>query len=141
MPNPIRIQRRRTPGWRMPAGASYVGRPTVWGNPFVVGTPCGVFPESMGMRGAAEVLIPCLSVDQSLRFYRELLYGFVSPEMYPFGHDWAARFRERFRAHPLEQVRYSLRGRDLVCWCAGPWCHADVLIEVANEPLVCEGVP
>jgi hypothetical protein len=33
----IRIQRRRTKGWRMPEGAVYVGRPTRWGNPFAVG--------------------------------------------------------------------------------------------------------
>lgn len=31
---PKRIQRRRTKGWRIPAGAVYVGRPTKWGNPF-----------------------------------------------------------------------------------------------------------
>lgn len=31
---PQRIQRRRTAGWRMPAEAVYVGRPTRWGNPF-----------------------------------------------------------------------------------------------------------
>ena len=29
-----RIQRQRTKGWRMPAGAVYVGRPTRWGNPY-----------------------------------------------------------------------------------------------------------
>jgi hypothetical protein len=33
---PQRIQRRRAKGWRMPAGAVYVGRPTKWGNPFNV---------------------------------------------------------------------------------------------------------
>lgn len=33
---PERIQRQRTKGWRMPAGAVYVGRPTKWGNPFKV---------------------------------------------------------------------------------------------------------
>jgi len=32
--NPRRIQRCRTAGWRMPAGAVYVGRPGRWGNPF-----------------------------------------------------------------------------------------------------------
>ena len=31
---PKRIQRKRTKGWRMPEGAIYVGRPTLWGNPF-----------------------------------------------------------------------------------------------------------
>ena len=34
---PKRIQRRRTRGWRMPEGAIYVGRPTKWGNPYLVG--------------------------------------------------------------------------------------------------------
>ena len=34
---PKRIQRKRTKGWRMPEGAVFVGRPTKWGNPFVVG--------------------------------------------------------------------------------------------------------
>lgn len=31
---PKRIQRRRTKNWRMPEGAIYVGRPSVFGNPF-----------------------------------------------------------------------------------------------------------
>ena len=34
---PHRIQRRRTRGWRMPAGAVCVGRPSRWGNPFKIG--------------------------------------------------------------------------------------------------------
>jgi len=37
MTKPKRIQRKRARGWRMPAGAVYVGRPTKWGNPFQVG--------------------------------------------------------------------------------------------------------
>lgn len=36
---PQRIQCRRVKGWRMPAGAVYVGRPTRWGNPFRIGEP------------------------------------------------------------------------------------------------------
>ena len=37
---PVRIQRKRSKGWRMPAGAVYVGRPGKWGNPFTA--PKGV---------------------------------------------------------------------------------------------------
>jgi hypothetical protein len=33
---PKRIQRKRTKGWKMPENAIYVGRPTKWGNPFMV---------------------------------------------------------------------------------------------------------
>lgn len=42
---PIRIQRKRTKGWKMPEGAVYVGRPTLMGNPFTV--------EEWGSREAA----------------------------------------------------------------------------------------
>ena len=33
---PCRIQQRRTKGWRKPAGAISVARPSRWGNPFPV---------------------------------------------------------------------------------------------------------
>ena len=35
---PRRVVRRRSKDWKMPANTVYVGRPTVWGNPFVVGS-------------------------------------------------------------------------------------------------------
>ena len=31
---PIRIQRKRSRGWKMPTNTVYVGRPTKWGNPY-----------------------------------------------------------------------------------------------------------
>lgn len=31
---PKRIQRKRTKGWRMPPNTVYVGRPTLFGNPY-----------------------------------------------------------------------------------------------------------
>jgi hypothetical protein len=34
---PKRIQRKRTRGWKMPPNTVYVGRPTPYGNPYVVG--------------------------------------------------------------------------------------------------------
>jgi hypothetical protein len=56
---PVRIQRKRTKGWRMPEGAVYVGRPTKWGNPISIadaGSPeaavdhyryfCGMDPDA-----------------------------------------------------------------------------------------------
>ena len=33
---PTRIQRKRSAGWKMPPNAIYVGRPTIWGNPYKV---------------------------------------------------------------------------------------------------------
>ena len=34
---PVRIQRKRTKGWRMPPNTIYVGRPSQYGNPYPVG--------------------------------------------------------------------------------------------------------
>lgn len=33
---PIRIQRKRSKGWRMPPNTVYVGRPTIYANPFSI---------------------------------------------------------------------------------------------------------
>lgn len=33
---PKRIQRKRTKGWKMPENTVYVGRPTKWGNPYLI---------------------------------------------------------------------------------------------------------
>jgi Domain of unknown function (DUF4326) len=37
------------------------------------------------------------------------------------------------RAGSLRQSLAELRGKDLACWCPPGPCHADVLIEMANE--------
>jgi hypothetical protein len=44
-----RVQRRRIRGWRMPEGAVYVGRPSRWGNPYVVGTISDHRPARYGL--------------------------------------------------------------------------------------------
>ena len=36
MAHPLRIQRKRTKGYRLPKGAVCVHRPTKWGNPYCV---------------------------------------------------------------------------------------------------------
>ena len=107
MPN--RIQRQRTQGWRMPAGAIYVGRPSVWGNPWTV-QECGTAAEAV--RRFRDDLMPCLYSDNALGDRLGLPYP------YP----------------PIEDViRERLAGHDLVCWCPldSP-CHADVLLALAN---------
>lgn len=49
---PIRIQRKRTKGWKMPEGAIYVGRGSKWGNPFTFENSGQVHPA---LRFACEV--------------------------------------------------------------------------------------
>jgi Domain of unknown function (DUF4326) len=46
----------------------------------------------------------------------------------------------KYRSWLLQQPElmaavHEFRGRDLVCWCTPDPCHADVLIELANDGL------
>lgn len=119
---PDRIQRRRAKGWRKPAGAVIVDRTSQWGNPFRVGvtTPADWHEPfaavSVCDRGHAVRLLRLF-----LRWRRDQ------------GPNWHSTTGPHF---PWEsQIRASLRGRDLVCWCPpSVACHADVLLSIANEP-------
>jgi hypothetical protein len=138
MMKPKRIQRKRTKGWRMPEGAVYVGRGSVWGNPFVVGNQSGIFDgqdgRPLGIRDQREILVPSLTLAQCIEFYRDMVRGFIGPEMYPFAHDWRAAFARKISGHPSEWARASLRGKDLACFCPlDQRCHADVLLDLANH--------
>jgi uncharacterized protein DUF4326 len=55
-----RIQRKRTKGYRMPEGVVYVGRPTKYGNPYVIGD---VNPDT------GKVVTP----SKCLEYYRDYL--------------------------------------------------------------------
>lgn len=114
---PERIQRRRTAGWRMPPGAVYVGRPTVYGNPFRIGAPyCG--PVIQAVHSPAGLVMAF-----NLWIERDTL----NPLMWD---------RELIVAHAHLKAaleRGDLKGKDLACWCPleRP-CHADVLLRIAN---------
>lgn len=113
MSNPMRIQRRRTTGWRMPKGAVYVGRPTRWGNPYRVA------PD------APEIV---LHDDGRWWTVRSDARSFVVGE-------FRADLVTGALAFTVDDVRRGLAGRDLVCWCPlDQSCHADVLLDLANRP-------
>lgn len=103
---PMRVQLRRTKGWRMPPNTVSVARPGRWGNPFVVGRD----------GDAAE----CVR-----QFEAELLPLRHGGGLFEFMHA---------EAH-VRAVKAELRGKNLACWCPlDRPCHADVLLEVANAP-------
>lgn len=45
------------------------------------------------------------------------------------------QFSELMRMnHDLaDEARIELKGKDLVCWCSPLACHADILLEIAND--------
>jgi hypothetical protein len=118
--SPERIQRKRTAGWRTPLcscgcgeEARYVGRPSKWGNPYLVS--------------------PGLTAQGAVWRYRDLIEfsarGVVMAELRGV-EPWTDR-------DILTTIRRELGGHDLVCWCPldSP-CHADVLLELANAEAV-----
>jgi hypothetical protein len=110
---PERIQMRRSKGWRLPEGAVVVARPTGWGNPF---------------RHADRAV--------AARMFRAWLLGTCRT---PTLLDCASLGRLPERRQAILQNLHTLRGRILACWCApGGACHADVLLELANAPLLCQ---
>jgi len=115
-----RVQRQRTKGWRMPEGAIYVGRPSKWGNPYrAVAKPDGTWMPTDDNGVMYDGYGPFRSRDAALadcvRLFEELEIGY----------------------HLLSDrgaVVAELAGRDLACWCPlDQPCHADVLLEFANE--------
>ena len=106
MTKPRRIQRKRTRGWRMPPNTVYVGRPTKWGNPFGPMFSLNKERQPVARLRQAEV-----------EMFRRWLRGTTKGQAL------------------AEAARRELRGKNLCCWCAPdePWCHADVLLKLANE--------
>lgn len=88
----------------MPPNTVYVGRPTLWGNRYTVGT----WSNKLGR--------PVATLAEAVQLYREIIWG------------------DPAEPHMTAYVRERLRGKNLACWCAlGAPCHADVLLELANR--------
>lgn len=112
---PRRLHRTRRKFNRTPAGAIYVGRPTIWGNPFAG-------RAKVGHKRSVILFAAWLRGDCSPRVLRAA--GFSRAEI---------RALDRRRAILLDRLP-RLAGKDLQCWCppTSEWCHADVLIDLAN---------
>ena len=94
----------------MPGNTLYVGRPTFWGNPWTVDRTA-----SCGCRSVGECnhnLMTTSTPQEAVDSYRWWIEnGNV----------------RRYRLH-------ELRGKNLACFCRlDQPCHADVLLELANE--------
>jgi len=108
---PVRIQLRRTKGWRMPPNTLKVDRSTRWGNPFRVGEQ---YVRDKTAPGGGENCNVVANAEHAVDLYRR----FTAREKHTLVYGWRI-----------------LRGKNLACWCSldAP-CHADVLLELANKP-------
>lgn len=119
---PERIQLSRRKGWRKPAGAIIVSRPSKWGNRFTVapdaGDWCIMFVHPLGQYRLTKHTYPTRAeaVLNAVRLYRQSVEYAADDE-------------------GIEPDKFleALTGHDLCCWCPPDQpCHADVLLELAN---------
>ncbi len=136
---PRRIQRCRTPGWRLadvsinPLGVVYVGRRpgSRWHNPFKVVAE-GRQWRVIDTEGRSSALRddPQLAPDQHLA--RVMATRLFELHTRPLG-------LYAYSDGDLSALRAELAGRDLMCWCPPPepgeidYCHAAVLLRLANN--------
>lgn len=115
----------------------YVGRPTIWGNPFrlngkkVYGTGWSLtYPTADDARTAAVALYADIARGLWDPTNAQALNDDQYAEMYAEIKQW----RHRIAHHPTEAIRYELRGKNLACWCPlDADCHADILLDIANR--------
>lgn len=117
---PIRIQRKRTKGWKMPPNTVSVTRPGPFGNPFQLG---GYFKIGRGEGHGGFAWL------QVLKDLADETYTLIDTN------ERAVAFYSLYRRlYPLTAKEIEkLRGKNLACFCAlDQPCHADVLLEIAN---------
>jgi len=112
MAKPIRIQRKRTKGWRMPPNTVCISRPSMWGNPY------GVWREDGRWR-----------------------VGWHLRQTKSWDTEYEARLEavrlcmEYFKKERLLDFIEELRNKNLCCWCPlDQPCHGGPLLELANAP-------
>jgi len=117
---PIRIQRKRTKGWKMPENTVSVTRPGKYGNPFKVGRYYKVFANGW--------FSPChpKSIEEALI---DPSYTLINSN-----EDAVIMYKKYLSVLETKPDFSELRGKNLACFCAlQNACHADVLLEVANS--------
>lgn len=131
-----RVQRSRTQKQVSPNGLPiiYVGRPTVWGNPFKLFGDM-VYVDAGHRRKILDkwVYLCQGDIEKVLRLYKTVVTGFMQVGEYGIEvdnfHD-ISQWVKHFKTLHLS----DLKGKNLSCWCSlSCQCHADILLELANR--------
>ena len=124
---PERIQRKRTAGWQMPENTVYVGRPSRWGNRFLIGMWVDQKTLETALYQEKPHYIEITTYQQAVNLFAQ--------DLMPYSHRGPNSSLEKFYISEanLTEIQNDLRGKNLACWCRhGQPCHADWLLEIAN---------
>lgn len=128
MNKPIRVQRKRVKGWKMPSNTVSVTRPGKFGNPFKVGNGNMYMYNSHIkhwelFRGGEQ------TTKDAVEMFKNCLIKAITGNEQDISVSVYRHFADM--KHFLPQ----LKGKNLACFCSldQPDCHADVLIELSNK--------
>ncbi|GAB4023325.1 DUF4326 domain-containing protein [Spirosoma migulaei] len=122
---PIRVQRKRTKGFKLPAGTVCVTRPGKWSNPFTVEEETVAITQKAKEAG----FVPVRPIEKQAR--NEVVTKFHDMIADPYSHHVMPEIRERF-IYMREHLE-DLTGKNLACFCSlDQRCHADILLKLAN---------
>lgn len=128
---PERMQRQRTKGWTMPPNTIYVGRPSVYGNPFVHSDPAyAVKAYRLYLANSIDFVSPFVFSGPRLAEYKENL----PMEVQVLGLDEPLTMMQCPNVIRLHDALPRLVGKNVSCWCPlDQPCHGDVLLRLANS--------
>jgi len=140
---PIRVQRKRTKGWKMPENTAYVGRPTKFGNIYKVGKTikeCDYFPNpyfketDLFGRGISlrqpytENFMRLNKIDENTVLDYELAVTLYEKQWENY-----LMYDEVEGNGSIMYELGKLRGKNLACFCAlDKPCHVDILLKIVN---------
>jgi hypothetical protein len=128
-----RIQRKRSKGWKSPPNTVYVGRPTVWGNPFYVRTT--LYQDKWQVRHYEELLAEFPTKREAQAEAVRLFEKWFNTDIADIGTE-LHNFRNRYgwKGFSLACAVNMLSGKNLSCWCGlDESCHAEVILRLANK--------
>lgn len=133
---PVRVQRKRVKGWKMPENTVYVGRGSRWGNPFRViqYSDKKWAIKTDGSDKCSEILTKhCHAVYDTKReavIDAIKCYDFW---LLPYSHKEGSMMDFYQSMAVMDDALLSLKGKHLACWCRlDEQCHADLLLKLVN---------
>ncbi|WP_197739812.1 DUF4326 domain-containing protein [Pedobacter sp. BS3] len=133
---PVRVQRKRVKGWKIPENTVYVGRGSRWGNPFRViqYSDKKWAIKTDGSDKCSEILTKhCHAVydtKQEAVIDAIKCYGFW---LLPYSHKEGSMMDFYQSMVVMDDALLSLKGKHLACWCGlDEQCHADLLLKLVN---------
>lgn len=115
-----RVQRKRDEGWRKPENTRWVGRGSLYGNPFEV--------KDFGRAKAIEEFILCLHDSSEIPKHEAYFKNLKKPK--------TVLEMEHYFQRLSDSIPKLKEFDNLMCYCSlDVPCHADILIELLNIEL------